>query len=347
MDNIRRAIVIITIIVLVGAGVVGFMFALDKNETTVKDEVINLNPSGGKMNTSNNQSTSETPAVTSDVSTALFVLTDDSGENADVIFTATADYVNNKISLIFYPVNMSVALKLDSEHTQFATLADFYENRGLARLSEAVGGVLAYPVSSAYAFTRKALSEFMTGFTSQDKGVSYYPPCKIEARSATGANLSIDHKQLDLSVADAIELMVFYKTYDDKYPAELYSYYDGTRTPQIKVAATLIDSFVTKQLTGLGDSASYYIEHYNSFFATLISKCKTDKPSKFYEKFGAAQKDFTAGSVSAYIVNVMSDNSGTAYVFDGSISSVVNTEGNIYTEKIGSDALAALVKSFY
>ena len=348
LDNIRRAIVIVTALVLIGAGVVGFMFALDNIKTgTGSGEQTTVYLKGGEpIDLSDTSKENQTVVEPSDISTTLFVLTDNTLENAELIFTATVDYTSKKIDLIFYPADMSIALKLDSETTVFGSLADFYENRGLDVLSEAVGGIFSSSIKAAVAFTENTLSkELIFKFTSVSDGVEYYCPRKIDALSESGTYVSIPKGKSFLSYDKAIKLLTFYKTNDDTYGKDIAGFYDGTRLPQNKIASTFAYSFITQCLIG-DDSGSSYIDSYKSIFTNFLAKCKGSAPKDFPQKFHDMRKDFKAENVSVYVVNVETDKSGTALVYANTISKLRNDAGNIIAETIKQDNVSSRIK-FY
>ena len=350
MDNIRRIIVIVTCLVLIGAGVVGFMFALDNIKTpndSVEQKTVYLK-GGEPIDLSGDTGEHQTVAEPSDISTTLFVLTDNSDENAELIFTATVDYISKKIDLIFYPVDMSIALKIDSETTEFGTLADFYKNRGFDILSEAVGGIFSCSVKAAVAFNEDALfKKLIFGFTSDktDEGIEYCSPRRIDAYSSSGVYVSVAKGKSYFNYDKAIKLLTFYKTADGTYGKDIAGFYDGTRAPQNKVAATFAYSFITQRLIGLEDG-SYYSSQYRKIFNTFLENCKGKAPEGFPQKFYEMRNEFKSENVSVYTVNVETDKSGTAFVYSNSVSKLRNDSGTIVSEVIKHENVSDRIK-FY
>ena len=346
MDNLRRAIVIVSILVLIGAGVIGFMFALDNIVTNVESPVVELSPEGDPYDPSRERPASTaSPAAVSDASTMLFVLTDEKGDSAELVFTATADFVSHKISLIFYPVDTSVAVKTSAEASEFKTLAGFYATEGLERLTEAVGGILSLPVKGTVSFKFSDLSNLINAFTSKDNGVSYCPPCNVSAISYDGTAVSFKKETTLFTGAPAARLVGFYRTKDNVYDSETVKYYDGTRGPQNMVAATFADAFVSQKLTG--NINAYYSTNYESLFRTFLKDCGGAPASDFPARMAQEHKKFTSDLVDSYVIDTKKDPSGSTLIYAGSLLRTENESGTITAEMISDDKLTQFLKSLY
>ena len=349
VDNLRRAVVVISIIVLIGAGVIGFLFALDNIVNEKQDSVIDLNPTDEKYDPSNSHQEGGSKTEKSDVSTTLFIMTDSTGKNAELAFTATVDYANYNINLIFYPVDVSVSSKIGDQGWELATIAEFYSKYGIEKTGSVVSGILSIPVSGAVSFTSDAAADLIDSFT-KGAGVSYFPPCKINAKTPDGTSVSISKSKASFNGTNAVKLVTFYRTDDNIYDADMVKFYDGTRVPQNKIAATFIDAFVTQRL--IGEIDSYYKDSYVQFFKTFLSKCKGSPGSSFPEKLAASEKNFDLTSVNAYVVKSVLDPTATMYVFGGSDGGLikVDAESGSINESFMSnkvDAYKKLLASFY
>ena len=76
MDNLRRAILVISIVVLIGAGIVGFLLALDNITDKKESPVVTLAPDGEKYDPSKaDPDRTFDPAKVIDGSTTVFAVT--------------------------------------------------------------------------------------------------------------------------------------------------------------------------------------------------------------------------------------------------------------------------------
>ncbi len=343
MDNLRRAIVIISTVVLIGAGVIGFMFALDSIVESAQDSVVDLMPTGEKYSSGSSPQNTASPEKASDCSTMLFVITDKSG-NAEIVFTATADYNGGKISLIFYPADTSVAVRSEDGSSELMTIADYYKNEGLEKTGAAVSGILALPLSGAVSCNYSTLSDLINAFTIEN-GVSYFPPCQISAKSVDGTNVNVKKERARFTGYDSIKLISFYKTFDNIYDAELIKFYDGTRLPQNIVAATYADAFVTEKLTG--DIYAYCLDNYAVFFNSFLEKCGGKAGENFPDKLSLSVRSFKEDSIDAYVIDTKIDPSGSVLVYAGTLTKYDNNSGSIASRKLSGEALNQLIKSLY
>lgn len=354
MDTIRRVIIIISCIVLAGAGVVGFMFALDKaDKKTDQNQSTVLSPDTDRMTGSTKDpSSTSAPETREYVSTTLVVLVNQDNE-AELVFVAGADYANNKIRLIFFPVDTSTTVRTSDNGYKYLDLASIYKDSdlGLKKLAEAVEGMLGVPMKGTAAVSFDTFSKLYLSFTSRDrdKTVTYYPPCTVKAYSVDGSYVNIEKKKSSLTISETVDLLRFYMTKDDRYDSLLSEFYDGSRYKQNLVAATLIKEIIVQKMVGLTDSSkSYYAEGFSDFFADIVNKplSTVDYAPGFPESLSKAQSKMNSDSVEIYVIAQKADEANGQTVYAESVNSVTNDYGNIETKRYDGD-LKAFLRSLY
>ncbi len=346
MDNLRRAILLITIVVLIGAAVMGFMLALSNEGNTEENTFIKLLPEGEKYDSEATPDPSATEKPIEDMrSTSLFVITASNGKDADLILTVSADYAAGKMAIILYPVDVFVSIKNTEGASSLATLSDIYASGGLDALADAVSGILSIPVSGRLSFGYDAFSKLLNYFTSRDEGVVYTAPASVNAIVPDGTKTVIDRGQPFYVGNNSAKLLSFYRTKDNVYDSETVKFYDGTRIPQNKVAATFADAFISQKLTGEIDQ--YYITNYANFFSGFLEMCTGKVSDGFPDRLIESEALFKSDNIEAYMISSVENPNGRGMSFDGTLKKLENLNGIISEQDVSGDALGNLIKSLY
>ncbi|MBP1587492.1 MAG: hypothetical protein ILO53_03710 [Clostridia bacterium] len=345
MDNLRRAILVITIIVLLGAAVIGFMLALNGFGHKDDDSVINLLPEGEKYNPDSSASP-ETPEVPGDANryTGLFVVTGDVTGQPELVFSASADYDALKLNLVFYPVDTFVSLKT-ADGSEFKTISGYYADGGYEKLKEACDGILGIPSDNVLVFSFESLSKFINCFTSRDSGVLYNVPCAINSDGYNGRTFTVKAGLGYFVGNNSANLLSFFKNVKGVYDSDTVKFYDGTRYPQNAVAATFAKAFFEQKLTGTLDQ--YYLDNFISYFDELFASSKGTADQDIPKRFKESGVAIPADNIRAYVIACTETGAAGNSVYAGSIVEVENVDGFISSKEISGNELSALLTTFY
>jgi len=346
VDNLRRAILLITIVVLIGSAVMGFMLALSNEGNTEENTFIKLLPEGEKYDADATRDPSATEKPIEDMrSTSLFVIKSSNGKDADLIITVSADYAAGKMAVILYPVDIFVSIKDAEGVSSLSTLSDIYKEGGLDALAGAVSGILSIPVNGRLSFGYDAFSRLLNYFTSRDEGVVYTAPASVDAVAPDGTKIVIDRGQPFYVGNNSAKLLSFYRTKDNVYDSETIKFYDGTRIPQNKIAATFTDAFISQKLTGEIDQ--YYVTNFKNYFSDFLGMCSGKASEGFPDRLLENMTLFKAENIDAYMISSVENPNGRGMSFDGTLKKLENLNGIISEQDVSGDALGNLIKSLY
>ena len=346
MDNLRRAILLITVILLVGAAVIGFMLALNGFGHSDGGSVVDLIPEGEKYDP-DSSALPETPGVAGDSQryTDIFVVTGDKSGLPELIFSVSADYEALKLDLIFYPVDTCVSLRSADGSSEFKTLSDYYAAEGSDKLKEACDGILGIPSDGVLAFSFESLAKFVNCFTSRDSGILYNVPCSITSDGYSGHTFTIRSGLTHFVGNNSRNLLSFYRNENGVYDSDTVRFYDGTRLPQNIVAATFVKAFIAQKLTGNTDS--YYLSNYLSYFEDLFASCA----GRFDEDMSKRLKEYEAAissdNIRSFVITTEETGASRDNVYAGSIIQVENVDGVISREEISGSGLSDLIAGLY
>ena len=346
MDNLRRAFLLITVIVLIGAAVVGFMLALNAFIHKDIDSVVDLLPEGEKYDPDSSGSP-ETPAPEGDASrhTALFIALGDKSRSPELVFSVSADYDALTLDLIFYPVDTFVSLKKSDGTSDFNSLSGYYLDEGPDKMKDACDGILGIPSENVIAFPFESLSKLINCFTSRDSGILYNVPCGITSDGYSAQSFTLKAGLSHFVGNNSRNLLTFYKNGNGVYDSETVKFYDGTRTPQNLVAATFFKALIEQKLTGTPDA--YYTANYLSYFDDFLASCTGSFERDIVKRFKGSCASFKPVDIRVYVIDTVATGASADNVYSGSIEMVENVDGVISRKKIEGSELSELTARLY
>jgi len=347
MNNLRRALIFITIVFLVTASVIGFGLALNYKWISGSAKSVDLLPEGTKYENTDNPEATPQKAQTDERMCFLTVLGSSQDDTCDIIFTTTFDFTENKITNVFYPPEITVTKKNDDGTFDFEILSEIYRLQGMTALTSAVEGFLSIDINGELYMDYVSFANFISYFTSRDEGILYNIPVTINARNEKNEKVYIEKGENVLSGSKAVQLLKFYKTYDDVYEGEMANFYDGTRFRQTEIAATFIEEYIKQKLVGEIDS--YYNDYYLYFINKFLTEVTNSLPEAFVTKINESFKNISKDSVNSYIIGnekIFGANF-SYYKFNGKLDKVINNGGKIIKNTLSDKQLKEIASNLY
>lgn len=272
MDNLRRAILLFTVIVFTAAAVTGFMAALDYYDAS-KSVIKDIEFSGEKYVPPEGETSDDNKEELLKYN-ILFIIGDKNVKSSEIISVMNYDEESKKISTLYIPCDTKYSLNSGNGGVANGALRDCYSLYGGEQTTLILSGMMDINISKYVYMDYENFASFVNHFTSRDSGVEFELPVAINYTDNNGNKVSLRAGKQFFDGNAAKQLAMFCTTDDGIYDAELLKYYDGTQTGRIRIMSIFTESFIEQKI--IDPQETYYSENFYSLLYSVKSGCETN-----------------------------------------------------------------------
>jgi len=271
MDNLRRAILLITAVVFVVSAVFGFMTALDhfrSSETTVEE----LDYDGEKYSESSGETGSSD--ITEFVDNVLLVVGDEDTGSAEIISIMNYDSEKKSINFLYVPCDAKYSFKSEDSGTSVGVFKDCFKKHGGEQMTLILSAMLDISVGKYVYMDFAEYASFINHFSSRDSGVLFEMPVTVVGRHSNGTAINLQKGEERFDGNEAKQLAMYYAPSDGVFTKDLLEYYDGSQESRIRMVSSFTDAFINQKI--LKPEESYYSENFQTLLYSAKSGCETN-----------------------------------------------------------------------
>ena len=242
MDNLRRAILVFTIVLFAATSIFGYSLALDyydKNSNFIKafnyDETKNTIYTGEEV--------SDTESLRENI---LVIVGDKGASETELMFVVNYDAENMKMSFLYIPKDMKYSYVSDDGSGKVTAVGRLYKELGIQNTTAKISALLDIPVEKYIFMDFEDCKEIVNRFTHPSEGVEFNFPVSVEC---SDLNIKISAGTQYFDGDKAVSLMRYYYSSNDEYSAEMLSYYDGTDIKRIEMVKSFTNAFMCSQFS--------------------------------------------------------------------------------------------------
>jgi anionic cell wall polymer biosynthesis LytR-Cps2A-Psr (LCP) family protein len=309
MDNLRRAILLFSAVVLVAVAILGFVLALDYYNASESD-VMDVECDGEKYSGEDAGNTEDESI--SFVDNVLLIVGDEAQKSAEIISIMNFNSEENKINMFFVPCDTKYTLE-EQGIVQGGILKNYYKIAGGEKFTNLISAMFDISVEKYAYMDFDDYSSLVKRFSSRnDGGVLFDMPVSIES-DRLGVNISSGRTYFDGNLA--MQLAKFTETDDGVYGGELLEYYDGSEMCRVKMVSAFIKCLVEQKF--INPAESYYVENFSDLVNSVKKEIDTNVSDTDTEIMGKCLVSFEKGAAEFYIGELTAENGLSVYGVTG------------------------------
>ena len=286
MDNLRRFVLVFTIVIFFTISICGFVLAKNYYEIA-KTEKVDLT-SDGEIFDPNASKDSELKDFNENI---LLVVGDKDGQPAELTMLVNVNTKMNQLSFLYFPADLKYATKADRQVDVMSMIAN---KKGIAKAADVIASQYEIAVDNYIYMPSEVFSEFIDAFAVDPNlplnpnptpdpnnpdapiiknGVEY--AIYVDLNYVTGKyNINLKSDTRVFSGKEALQLIQFYRTQNNEYSTEMLKYYDGTDDKRIVAAQSFLHAFINQKLVKTGNET--FKDEFASKAFPILSKCETN-----------------------------------------------------------------------
>lgn len=291
MDNLRRFIVVFTAFLFVTLSVCGILLAKSYKENA-KTAVEKLNVSGEKYEPDEKDILPDKFKEN-----ILFMVGDKYASEVELLFIVNADSDKGTLSFLFIPKDLKYAT---ISNRFIGNMGSMFKKEGISKSQDIIASFFEINIDNFVFMPSDTFIEFINVFDTDQTGINYTVP--VDMKYISG-RYYIDLKKgtEKITGAEALQLIQFYKTYDNEYSAELSQYYDGTDVKRIKAVQPFIQAFLSQKVIKPDDSE--YAKRFADMLSPFLTKCDTNLTAENLKSIGGMFGKIKSETIRYFIVN--------------------------------------------
>lgn len=272
MDNLRRFIIVVSLILLFTFGICGFFLASSFRDSTEKTNTQNLSFDLPTFDPNSNIK-EETKSFYNNI---IIIIGDKEKPETELLMLMNIDTSTSNINITYIPKDIryvnykeNTISTIGSILPSRVTLMPTYDSWGLYE------SILDISIPYYIYFSEENFLEFMHTFAIN--GIDFKIPVDmIYQDEYYDINLTKDTETIKKE--QILQFIQFYKTVDNSYRGDLLKYYDGTDAKRIEMCRQLFDAFM--QQTFISPTNQYFKLKFYDAFLPFLTKCETNISSE-------------------------------------------------------------------
>lgn len=290
MDNLRRFIVVFTLIIFLTLSICGIVLANTYRKMAHTEEY-SLDVSAPTYDP--NHTVDSNKEVFRD--NILFIVGDDDGTETELMVIVNVDSDTSSLNFMYIPKDMKFATSNDrtvdimgnmlakkgSTDTCANILSSFFEMN------------IAYYVQMPC----NVFPDFINAFDTDGSGVSYKIP--VDMKFVSGKyNIDLKKDTNVLHGNEALSLIQFYRTENDEYYGDMVQYYDGSDLMRINASQAFLSAFLSQKVIKTGNQA--YPDTFTQMMRPFLERCVTNLTESDLHAIGKVLSTVNSSSVRYY-----------------------------------------------
>lgn len=268
MDNLRRFIIVVSLILLFTFGICGYFLASSFHESTEKTHTENLIIDLPTFDP-NSQTTEETKTFYNNI---LIIIGDKDKPETELLMLMNIDSTTSNINITYIPKDIRY---VNYRENTISTIGSIMNSRiamfpalDAIRIYESI---LDLSIPYFIYFTEENFLEFMHTFAVN--GINFNIPVDMFYQDDY-YNINLTKGTSIIKKDQILQLIQFYKTVDNTYNGDLLQYYDGSDAKRIEMSRQFFDAFM--QQTFINPTNEYFKLRFYDAFLPFLSKCETN-----------------------------------------------------------------------
>ena len=313
MDNLRRFVLVFTVVIFFTIAICGFVLAKNYYEISKKDNVV-LESDGTVFD----PNAKDNLALEDFNENILLVVGDKDGQAAELTMLVNVNTITKELSFLYFPREFKYATLADR---QVDTMGVICNNKSISEAADVIASQYEITVDNYIYMPTGVFSEFIDTFA-VDPNLPINPnptadPNNPEAeiiKNGVEYSIYVDLKyvagkyNIDLNRftkvftgKEALQLIQFYRTQNNEYSTEMLKYYDGTDEKRIIAAQSFLQAFINQKLVKTGSET--FTDEFAAKAFPLLAKCETNMTEVNMKQVGSLFTKITPENIRYFKFN--------------------------------------------
>lgn len=268
MDNLRRFIIVVSIVLLFAFGICGLLLSSEYRNKTTNTHTENLSLDLPTFDPNNYNEDD----VKSFYNNILIIVGDSNKPETELLMLLNIDSNTANINVMYIPKDLRYVNYLENT---ISTVGTIFRNRRThtpaASSISIYESYLDIAIPYYIHFSTATFLDFMHTFAIN--GINFTIPTDLVYHDEY-YNINLEKGTEVIKKDQILQLIQFYKTNDNSYAGELLDYYDGTDAKRLEMCRQFFDAFM--QQTFINPTNEYFKLRFYDAFLPFISKCETN-----------------------------------------------------------------------
>lgn len=268
MDNLRRFIIVVSLILLFTFGICGFFLASSFRDSTEETNTQNLSFDLPTFDPNSNVE-DETKIFHNNI---ILIIGSREKPETELLMLMNIDSSTSNINITYIPKDIRY---VNYRENTISSIGSIMNSRvSMMPAYDACGlyeSILDISIPYYIYFTEENFIDFMHTFAIN--GIDFNIPIDMMYQD-DNYNINLTKDTAIIKKDQILQFIQFYKTVDNSYRGEMLKYYDGTDAKRLEMCRQLFDAFM--QQTFINPTNQYFKLRFYDAFLPFLSKCETN-----------------------------------------------------------------------
>ncbi len=299
MDNLRRFLLVFVVAIFLTLSVSGAVLAVKYNDSYItKIQKVDVDAAVYDPNKAN-------PSLLEPFKDNILIIIGDKGNSeTELVILANVNTEKSIMSFMFIPEDF----KYETNERAGELLKDI----GAAEAADSLSSFFNTTIDYYLHLSSKNFVKMVNALDFDDTGIEYEIPCDMTYKSGS-YKIDLDKGVQKLDGDKALQLIQFYRTKNNTYPASMLEFYDGSKIKRIEASQRFFEElFKQKILIDKKDYSEVFVER----LMPVIEDCDTNLEKLQITKFGNLLKEIPSNSIRYFVAggdNTVIDNASFVY----------------------------------
>ena len=297
MDNLRRFVLVFTVVIFFTIAICGFVLAKNYYETAKTESVILK--SDADVHDPNAKDDLELENFNENI---LLIIGDKDGQPVELTMLMNVNTKTNELSFLYFPREFKYATLADRK---VDTMGVICNTKSISEAADVIASQYEIIVDNYIYMPTSVFSEFVDAFAVDPNlpidpnptadpnnpdaeiiknGVEY--SIYVDLKYVAGKyNIDLSRDTKVFTGKEALQLIQFYRTQNNEYSTEMIKYYDGTDEKRIVAAQSFLQAFINQKLVKSGSET--FIGEFSAKAFPLLAKCETNMTETNMKQIGS------------------------------------------------------------
>lgn len=294
MDNLRRFILVFTAIIFMTLSVCGIVLA-NSYQKMAKTEERELAVAGPTYDPNDPSGDNASGKMKENI---LFFIGDKDGTETEIMVLANVDSENSSIHFLYIPKDLKYAVASSKTVSNMGSL--LAKTGSASAATDIVASFFEISINYYVQMPCEVFAEFVNALDQDASGIEYTIPADLKYISGK-YHIDLKKDTHKLGGREAMQLIQFYRTEQNEYPAELIAYYDGSDVKRIQAAQSFLHAFLSQKVIKTGDTA--YPQAFAETLLPFLEKCETNLTESHLKQIGEIFSKVSANAIRYYRFN--------------------------------------------
>ena len=306
MDNLRRFIIVVSVILLFTFGICGFLLASEYRNKTTNTYSENLSFDLPTFDP-NTHTQTESKYFNNNI---LVIVGDKDKPETELLMLLNIDSETAVINVAYIPKDLRY---VNYKENAISTIGSVFSTRktNLPAAESIMIYESYFDIAIPYYihFSSENFLDFMHAFAVN--GINFTIPVDLVYQDEF-YNINLSKDTTVVKKDQMLQLIQFYKTNNNSYAGDLLKYYDGTDAKRVEMCRQLFDAFM--QQTFINPTHEYYKLRFYDAFLPFLTKCETNITTELLSTVAPAFAKLQNSSIRYFTLDGKKEYSDRLYI---------------------------------